>query len=180
MTDTGLGSDSATGDNGGDTGSTATWDPYNGLAGVTACDKVSGTPAAGATGYFVGDYSISGSTFQGVEDWVLFANQAWIDAADTGRDCTMRWNVVGNVEEPSSCIGCTDELVVQATFDAGVSDCPEGLEQYEGTDFVTRYYVNASDPNNASFSFESGTEFASGVLSSARGAYLTEYSCNWF
>lgn len=177
--DSGLGVDSG----GSDTGVTddiASWDPYDGLVHDTACNDVSGSPVAGATGFFVGDFDVNGSNLQGVEEWVLFANPTWTQAGGPATSCFLRWNVVGTLGEPDSCVGCTHELTATGSFDADASNCPTALEEIEGVELDLKYFIQRRSSGEATWTFESGTTLGDGVVTSDRAAYVTDSACNWF
>lgn len=167
------GADSGTEPVGGD------YDPYQGLAHDTACNEISGTAAAGATGYFVGDYDVSGGSVTGVEEWVLFSNPTWQDVS-SATDCSLVWDISGAINEPSSCTGCTHEVAVSATFNGTTSDCVQGLEDIEGNDFQVTYYLQVGSDGSASWNLPSGTYIGDGVLNDVQAAFTSESSCNWF
>ncbi|MCO4745597.1 MAG: hypothetical protein KC912_12465 [Proteobacteria bacterium] len=164
-----------------DTGTSPdTFDPYAGLAAQPGCEEVSGTATPGATGYFVGDFSIDDGVVEGVEEWVLFANQAWKDSNDEGADCSLKWDVFGTISEADSCVGCTHEIAIDASFDGEGSDCVQGLEDAEGSDLNVIYYVQASSDGTATWEFQSGTTLGEGIVNDTRAAYVSESACKWF
>lgn len=178
-----IGCAGSNGDNGSDTGTTEgpDFDPYEGLTGSSECEDFDGTPYAGATSFFVGEFTIADGILTGHEDWVLFANSTW-EVADPypGWDCTMRWEAFGTVSEPADCTGCSHEIAIDLTFDEDGSDCQPELQTFEGTDGNVTYYVQAQADGTARWEFTDGTLLGEGVLTDSRGAYVSGQSCEVF
>jgi hypothetical protein len=174
--DTGVGSDTGP-------SSPGAYDPYAGLAEDPACEDFDGTPYAGATGFFVGDYQVQGNILSGFEEWVLFANSTWESATPyPGWDCAIRWDVFGTINEPKDCVGCSHEIALDLTWNEPESTCQPALQEIEGPDGEGNvvYYVQALPDGTARFEFPSGTYIGTGILTGARAAWASEGQCAVF
>ena len=132
----------------------------------------------GAERFFTGDFTITGEDITGVEKWVLFANEAWKDAAGA-ENCEIVWNVVGRTAETSNCAQCDIGLNMTATLDTQASTCIEGPEEgYELQQLA--YDVFRKSDGTATWYFPSGTILGEGFHSGDALNYATEGACIWF
>lgn len=142
------------------------------------CESFQGTPVSGAAAYFVGDFTISGKTVTGTEEWRLDANSTWQE--NGGNDCVVVWYVTGEQGAPTStCGSCTYSLAIEASLDASLSTCPEGLVAGD-EQFSTTYNVKISGESATFYFAGSGNELGVGTASGNAVGYETDPSCLYF
>ncbi|MBM74928.1 MAG: hypothetical protein CMK59_05980 [Proteobacteria bacterium] len=148
----------------------------------SSCQEFDGVAVPGSTSYFLGDLCLSGtsvgSQVTGSETWLLIANDAWIAS---GQDtCTVVWNSIGVVTEPSGCPTCTIGLEITASVDRERSDCPVNLYSDDET-LQEQYDVFIKEDGSLDWFFSgSGNRFASGVKEGGSISYISDSTCKWF
>jgi hypothetical protein len=160
----------------GDDGSDPAYDPWAAID-PDHCEDAPGFESlAGATAYFIGEYSRSGGALSGVETAAYYATAEW--AAAGGADCLVVWSVSGS--EGSCSGGCAFTMEVQATLDTAATTCPTAL--WAGSEgWSATYAVALGAEGAATFSFEgSSSTFAEGVASATSVTFLTPPACEWF
>ena len=137
-----------------------------------------GTPPAGATGFFVGDFALrDDETVAGQEKWILFANARWEELG--GGDCVVVWNMTGTHQDPTgACAACSYSLELAATLDTQATDCPADL--YVGVESFAVVYNVLVSGDSATFYYESGNTVGTGTAQSAKASYISEGSCLYF
>jgi hypothetical protein len=147
---------------------------------TSGCDDVDGYPVPGAAGYFAGSYAkISDGEWRGAEQWLLFANDTWVEY--DGHDCTITWSVVASESDSTgACAACDLGLEISATIDLGNTDCPEAL--YEGEEnWTTGYGIMRSSDGTAQWFYQAtGTPLGAGDYGNGTLEFLSDKSCNWF
>jgi len=182
--DSGGGSgDDGGGEDGGDdgTGSGAQLDDPRTAAGPDpGCEDYDGTPIPGATGFFYGQYVATAdeTVWEGEEQWLLFANDAWREHGED--DCVITWTTTAIwTEEAGTCGSCEYGLTVEANIDLARTSCPEGL--YEGDESFTVVYGVDVAGEVATYSFaSSGTEVGTGHAVDGGSNFLSAGSCLYF
>lgn len=151
------------------------------------CEEIEGQPVPGAVSYFVGSYRDSGDgTWRGVEQWVLIANDRWIEVEDelpSAGMCTVTWTVVAaESADTGACAACDLGLDVSATIDLANTDCPEGLyEAPSDQNWTTSYAVMTGADGSAQWFYAgSGSALGAGTNSGGVADYVTAASCKWF
>ena len=145
------------------------------------CDvqQSTGTAGPGATSFFYGVYSGTGSTYSGYEEWHLFVNETLAGSGES--NCIMRWSAEAVPTDPVSCTSCDLALEVALTLDEGCSTCPDYmLEPERGTSFVTYEIMQQDGSTNRWFFSDSTNEFGSGTYNGAALNFETPRSCRWF
>ncbi len=154
------------------------------LSPMPACDTVTNSnneeqPIPGATSYFLGDYTISGTDVSGTETWALISNPTW-EATDEGGDCEVVWNVVGSTNDPQSCAACDLGVSIAATVDQGATTCPQGLWVDE-SEFQVSYDILRSGDGSATWYFaSSGNTLGTGSHSGDNVSFVTDAECMFF
>ncbi len=153
-------------------------DYWEDLGAHEGCEDYDGYPVPGATGFFMGDFSISGEEVSGHETWALFANQAWKDAGED--DCEILWSVSGTVGSPVACATCDLSLDLTAQVSPADSSCPEKL--FEGEEsFAVTYDVRVNSDGTTDFYYaSSGNELGGWYGNDHRVTYVTDGQCHWF
>ena len=142
------------------------------------CETFQGTPISGAASYFVGSFSISGTSVTGTEEWRLDANSTWQE--NGGSDCKAVWYVTGTQEDPTStCGSCDYSIAINASLDASLSTCPEGLVAGD-EQFSTTYNIKINGEEATFYFAGSGNVLGSGTASGGAVGYETEPSCLYF
>ena len=94
-----------------------------------SCQEYDGVEIPGGTSYFLGDLCISGtsvgSEVSGQETWRIIANDTWRNAGQNS--CSVVWNAIGVITEPSGCPTCTMGMTLTASIDRSLTDCPPDL-----------------------------------------------------
>ncbi|MEL6341774.1 MAG: hypothetical protein AAFV53_01480 [Myxococcota bacterium] len=152
-------------------------DPDAGTALDPGCEDVEGQPVPGATSFFIGDFVITDGAVEGQEQWLLYANEAWVDVG--GEDCRIIWNVTGTQEDSdSSCGACAYALALNMAVDTVASNCP--TELYEGEEaFSVSYNVQVSG-DTATFYYASGNTLGVGGSGDRRVTYTSDSTCKYF
>ena len=132
----------------------------------------------GAERFFSGEFTLSGEDINGVEKWILFANETWKEMAGAS-DCEIVWNVVGRTAPISNCAQCDLGLQMTATLDRQASTCIEGPEEGFETQQLSYDVMRKSD-GTATWYFPSGTILGEGFHSGNTLNYATEGACTWF
>lgn len=153
-------------------------DLTEGLEPDPVCEDFQGSPIPGATGWFIGDFTLDGGVVTGTEVWLLLANTT-LDARG-GSDCRVTWEVVGEViEAGAQCPLCTYGLRIAAQLDPARTDCPEDL--YEGEEVYSVGYDVRVEGDAAAVRFAaSGEPLGEGVVGEQRLVYRSEADCFWF
>ncbi len=145
------------------------------------CEDYDGTPIAGAASYFVGVYTLEDAdtgSWSGTEQWLLFANETWVEAG--GYDCTVTWYAQAVEGSTGSCAACDLGLSVSLTVDESRTDCPDGLWESEANGDVNYGVIRGSGGESQWYFADSGTWFASGEYTDTALSFITEKSCDWF
>lgn len=177
-------------DDGGSDGSGGTVDDIDDIVDdldqdTSSCEEIEGQPVPGAVSYFVGSYVDSGDgTWRGTEQWVLIANQRWMELepmVESGM-CTITWTVVASESDGTgACAACDLGLDVSATIDMSNTDCPEPLyEAPSDQNWVESYAVLTSGDGSAEWFYQSGSPLGFGTNSGGVADYASEGSCKWF
>lgn len=144
------------------------------------CDGFEGTPVAGATGWFVGEFAIDGNSVEGHEVWALLANEAWENTGE-GYDCKVVWNMAGVVEAPVNCASCEYSLVLDANLNYDASDCTPRLLQSEDQPFTVTYNVRELSTGETEFLYaESSRLLGVGTSDNDSANYVTDPRCFFF
>ena len=172
-----------------DTGASSTYpsscpsaDLSSDMAFDESCQEYDGVDVAGGTSYFLGDLCISGtsvgSEVSGRETWRIIANDAWREVGQNS--CSVVWNTIGVVTEPTGCPTCTIGMTLTASIDRSLTDCPPDLWTGEET-LQENYDVFIADDGNLQWFFSgSGTRFASGIRQDSSLGYISDPTCVWF
>lgn len=150
------------------------------------CSEVEGQPVPGAVSYFVGSFLDQGDgTWRGVEQWVLIANDRWMETEPLVEDgmCKVTWTVVASESEGTgACAACDLGLDVSATIDMSNTDCPEGLyEAPSDQNWTASYAVLTNGDGSAQWFYAtSGNPLGDGTNAGGVADYVTEKSCKWF
>lgn len=147
----------------------------------TGCEiqEATGVAGPGATTYFYGMYTRSGSGFSGYEEWHVFANDTWEE--NGGYDCTIKWNVTAVESEPGPCAACDLNLFVQFTVNEAASNCPDDLIEDASASTSVQYDILRSDNGSSQWFFGgSGAQFGTGAWNSDAMNFITSKSCSWF
>lgn len=142
------------------------------------CEGYDGTPIAGATGFFVGSFSVDGElAVTGTERWVLFANSRWQELG--GGDCEVVWNLTGlQGDATGACGACAYSLELGAILDTQATTCPADL--YAGDESFSVVYNVLVAGDAATFYFESGSDVGQGTQGTSSMSYISEGSCLYF
>lgn len=148
----------------------------------------------GADSYFVGQFTVSGTTVTGTERWFLFANPK-LQASKhwgVGPDCVLEWKVSGTTSDAGVCSNCSAGIKFHATVNMN-SNCPSELVQGhldptgkklvggEGSDFDQQYGIQKNADGTATFYFaKSGKRLAQGYANASGMTYVTDHACKWF
>lgn len=146
------------------------------------CEGFDGTPVAGATSFFAGDFRVDQETgdAEGLEYWLLKANDRWQELDE--EDCKVVWVVKAEVAE-GSCNACDFDLIVEGTMNDALSNCPNGLQDLEA-EWSERYAIIQLPDGSLIWHFvrEDGdvAEFADGFWDGTRFVFVTEPTCMFF
>jgi hypothetical protein len=141
------------------------------------CDTLEGNAVAGAVAWYWGEYLIDGTSYDGEERLIYYANQAWRD--EGGGDCEVVWQTTGVDTNPGACGTCDIGMSVSAVLDVGQSSCPDGL--MADTTWSEDYGLSRSEGGTVEWFFAgSGNPFGSGYHSDDALNYLSEKTCVWF
>ncbi len=155
-------------------------DPRADVAFDADCTDVDGYPVPGATSFFYGGFGATADSdvWEGEEQWILVANDAWREAGED--DCAITWNVVAErSDEAGACGDCAYGLTVAASIDLARSSCPEGL--YEGSEnFSVVYGVRVSDGAAEYVYAQNGNPLGTGHANENASNYLSAAACVWF
>lgn len=146
-----------------------------------ACEDVDGSPLAGATSWWIGEYDLDldGGEGSGTEHWILYANDEW--ELNGGWDCSIVWSVYMSVIETGACSTCDFGLFAEATPNASESDCPANLFDNEGVPFESTYDVRLEDDGTAMFYYaDTGNLVGEGYGTTSEAAWVYEGGCVWF
>jgi hypothetical protein len=151
------------------------------------CEEVEGQPVPGAVSYFVGSYQDQGDgTWRGTEQWVLIANDRWIETETdlpAAGMCTVTWTVAASESGTTgACAACDLGLDVSATVDLSNTDCPEGLyEDPTEMNWQASYALLTGSDGSADWFYQSsGTPLGVGTNSGGVADYASDKSCKWF
>jgi hypothetical protein len=151
-------------------------DPYAGLD-RASCEG-GGIVTNVATAWYVGDLTVMGTTFFGTETAAVRWSPGWVDTCGFPADCTVVWNVEGDVVDPVSCPGCSlaYSLEVSATLDDDASDCPTSHRtDFGDRDWSTTYDVKLLDDGTSEVSFaDSGNALGGWYWSGERVTYVSD------
>ena len=177
----GSGVDGGDGDGGDDgPGASDLPDPRADVAFDANCSDVDGIQVPGATSFFYGSFGATDdpNTWEGVEQWILVANDAWRDAGED--DCTITWTASAErSDEAGTCADCSYGLTVAASIDLARTSCPEGL--YEGSEsFSVVYGVRVSGDTADYVYAQTGNPLGSGHANENASNYLSAAACVWF
>lgn len=168
------------GDDGGGGGTVDLPDPRTSAAADPGCEDFEGTPIAGATGYFYGQFVTTADpdVWAGQEQWILFSNQAWRDVGED--DCVITWSTTATrTDGAGTCSTCDYGLTVQASIDIANTSCPEGL--WEGEETFQVVYGVAVDGGTATYYYASSGNFlGTGHAADGGSNYLSDGSCLYF
>lgn len=154
-----------------------------------------GPGAEGADSYFVGEFTINGTTVTGTERWFVFANPK-LQASKhwgVGESCVLEWKVTGSTSDAGNCSGCSMGIKFHAEPNLS-SNCPKELVQGrddphgsgkkvggEGVAFDQQYGIQKNADGTAVFYFaKSGKRLAQGYAKGNGLAYVTDHACKWF
>jgi hypothetical protein len=144
------------------------------------CTDYDGIPVAGATSYFYGQFVATGTddVWEGEEQWILLANDAWREAGED--DCVITWNVTAQrTDEAGTCGDCTYGLSLSTNIDIARTSCPEGL--YEGEESFSVVYGVRVSGETATFVYaQSGNPLGTGYATDGASNYLSEGACTYF
>ena len=144
------------------------------------CNDFEGTPVAGATGWFIGEFEIDGNSVEGYEVWALLANPAWEETGE-GYDCQIVWNMSGVVEPPVNCASCEHSLVLDANINYDASTCTPRLIQTEDQPFTVVYNVRENSDGSTDFLFaESSRMLGTGTSDNSSANYISDSRCFFF
>jgi hypothetical protein len=153
------------------------------VTGADGCQTIDEVSHPGAASYFYGELepvnTDDGPQWRGVEEWILFANEAW---RDTGvSDCVVTWVLQAEEVDPGLCGACDVSLAVVGTVDTARTSCPDGLWE-DSFNYSVQYDVRFDPTTDTSqwFFAESGSTMGSGSYAGVAMNYLTARSCVWF
>ena len=143
------------------------------------CEEAPGYEAlAGATAYFIGEYTRGGGVVTGVETAAYYATSEWEAAG--GADCVVVWNTNGTEGSPAGCSACAYAVTVDANLDTDATTCPSALWAGQESWGAT-YNITVADDGSATFAFDGVAEpFAAGASSATAFSFLTDPACEWF
>ena len=151
------------------------------------CEQIEGQPVPGAVSYFVGSYrDMDDGIWRGVEQWVLIANERWIEVEDelpSSGVCTVTWTMTAvESEDTGACAACDLGLDVSATIDLSNTDCPEGLYEAPSDQNWTASYalITGADGSAQWFYAGSGNPLGAGTNGGGVADYVTAAACKWF
>lgn len=137
------------------------------------------TPVAGATTYFIGEYTFDGDDVRGEEVWILYANDEWVE--NGGYDCEIHWSVAGTKGDLHSCGSCAYGIEIHADPVESLSTCVQGLYDYEGVPFDVTYDVRELGGDQIEVLFGgSGSLLATGYADESGLVWTTESDCAFF
>lgn len=126
--------------------------------------------------FFAGEYHLDGDSVAGHEFWVLIPDP---DLAATGfQECTVVWDVLGNVGEPARAGDYSLSLGV--TIDEEQTDCMEdvnGNPVYAGEENFTATYDVFEAGNTIQLFFESGAQLGTGESQGNVLSWISERNC---
>lgn len=145
------------------------------------CDGFEGTPVAGATGWFVGEYAfVEDDRVEGYEAWALLANDEWKEAAGAD-DCTLIWNVAGVVGEPENCPSCQFSMTIDANLNLNESDCIPQFIQAHNQPFTETYNVRENSDGTTEFFFAASANLLGvGTSDNQQANFRGEPRCFFF
>lgn len=154
------------------------------LTKMSECETVTNSDGdeqdlSGATSYFLGSFSIDGTSVSGTETWALLSNDTWAATPDGG-DCVVVWNVSGSTTDPVSCGACDLGLTLMANVDEGLTTCPQGLWSDDSTQQLAYDVLRASDGTATFYFANSGNTLASGTHSGDNVVYTSDGECVYF
>jgi len=146
------------------------------------CQTVDDISHPGAATYFYGELQpVQGaevSTWEGREEWLLYANEAWQEVGVN--DCAVTWSVQAEEVGPGACAACDVTVAVAATVDIARTSCPEELWE-EDSNYTVTYDVMWDDTGVSNWFFsESGNPMGTGSHSDGAMNFVTSRSCVWF
>jgi hypothetical protein len=172
--------DSGTTDSGTDPGTTAGLpDPRDQMVrDAHDCQEVQGTPQAGGTVYYWGEYlGDSTNGWQGREILYYFANDTAKGAGLS--DCTVAWTSTAVSASPGRCKECSVAMAVTGVGDAGGTTCDPAL--FDQSDFATTYALKLPGDGTAQWFYaDSGDAFAAGYTDATGANFLSASTCAWF
>ena len=147
------------------------------LAKIEECEEFTdndGTyPREAATAYASGQFDIDGTDISGIEKLHLLPTDAWGNEASSQPDwdpCEIIWTVTGT-EGPAGVISVT------ASYQGGLSTCPEYISGFYDEDFSNTYNLTRNADGSAVWMYSNGTEFGEGSHSDSSLDFLSDPKC---
>jgi hypothetical protein len=145
------------------------------------CQDVTGTPANGASAYYVGNFALNGNSLDGIESAFFIASETLSENSDWEEGyCEMHWAVSGETTDPEACANCDIAFDLQGSLIAADSNCPDELQDdFQSVELF--YSVQLSDDGAATWYMRSGTYLGIGEHDdSGLMTYVSEEDCKWF
>ncbi len=93
---------------------------------ASRCESYYGTRAAGAKGYWWGEFEGSATDgWDGTIHWVLYANTTWVE--EGGADCEAVWSVTALPSDVAYCADCDIGMYIQGFIDRSQTTCEESV-----------------------------------------------------
>jgi hypothetical protein len=135
-------------------------------------------PREAATAYAWGAYDISGTVISGTEKIYFLPTDAWGNEGASQADwddCELVWSV--NAEQVES--NLVDlSLSVSATFQEGMSTCPDFVIEMYNENFTNTYNITKNSDGTSTWYYAgSGNEIGKGTFSDTEVTFLSDPVC---
>ena len=130
-------------------------------------------PREAATAYASGLFTVDGSDISGTEKIHLLPTAAWGNEASSQPDwepCEIIWTVTGT-EDPEGVVS------VSATYQGGLSTCPEYINEFYDEDFTNTYNIVRNSDGSSIWKYTNGNPIGEGGYTETSLDFLSEPKC---